>query len=104
MTQETKTKKQERVEKQEALNDTIAVMQTPAGRRYIWRLLEHARVFGSSYAHQSNQTFFREGQRNMGLWIFDELLKASPELFLTMQKEHYILEAPDEPAEEKSND
>jgi hypothetical protein len=40
----------------------------------------------------------------MGLWIFTQLLEASPELFLLMQKEHYILIEPDTPAEEKSND
>lgn len=104
MTQETKSKRKERMEAQEVLNDVIAVMNTAAGRRYVWRLLEQARVFGSSYAHQSNQTFFREGQRNMGLWIFTQVLEASPELFLLMQKEHYILAKPDKPAEETSND
>ena len=103
MAEETKSKSDEKREEQERLNDIIAVMSEPAGRRYVWRLLEEARVYQSSYAHETNQTFFREGQRNVGLSIFTELLQASPELFLTMQKEHYILEAPEEPAEEQSN-
>ena len=103
MAEETKSKADEKRAEQEELNDIIAVMTEPAGRRYVWRLLEHARVFASSYAHQTNETFFREGQRNVGLWIFTQLLEASPELFLLMQKEHYILEVPDEPAEEPDN-
>ena len=45
---------------------------------------------------QSNQTFFREGKRNLGLWLMDEVLQAKPEQYLLMQKEHYI--------EEDSND
>ena len=104
MSQETKSKANEQRERQECLNDVIAVMDTAFGRRYVWRLLEEARVFASSYAGQSNQTFFREGQRNMGLYIFNEVLDASPELFLLMQKEHYVLATPDSPAKEKSND
>jgi len=104
MSQENMSKAEEKRQRQEATNDIIAVMNTAPGRRYIWRLLESARVFGSSYAHQSNQTFFREGQRNVGLAIFTAVLAASPELFLLMQKEHYILETPDTPAEETSND
>lgn len=104
MADETKSKDAEKREEQERLNDIIAVMTEPAGRRYVWRLLEEARVFTSSYAHETNQTFFREGQRNVGLWIFTQLLEASPELFLLMQKEHYILEAPEVPAEEATNE
>lgn len=102
MSQETKSKQQQKLDEQEARNDIIAVLGTAAGRRYIWRQLENARVFSSSYAQQSNQTFFREGQRNVGLRMFTEVLDASPELFLQMQKEHYILETPDK--KETSND
>lgn len=102
MTQETKSKAEEKREKQEVVNDVIAVLAIPAGRRYIWRLLEKARVFRTPYAGQTNLTFLNLGQQNLGLQIFTELLDASPELFLQMQKEHYILTEPDSPAEEKS--
>lgn len=92
MAQETKSKSQEARERQEQLNDIIAVMDMAAGRRLVWRILAEARVFGTVYAGQSNQTFFREGKRNLGLWLMEEVLQAKPEQYLLMQKEHYILE------------
>ena len=105
MTAETKSKKAEARERQEALNDIIAVMDTHAGRRMIWRLLTHARVFTTTFNGQSNATIFREGQRNEGVWLMTQVLEANPELYLLMQKEHYIIAKPDKPADkENSND
>ncbi len=103
MAQETKTKSQDARDKQEVLNDVIAVMDTHAGRRYIWRLLERAGIFRSPYSSETNDAYFRMGGHNFGLEVFTELLDASPDLFLVMQKEHYILELPDKPAKEDSD-
>lgn len=98
---QTKTKAEEKREHQEALNDIIQVMKLPAGRRWIWRILETSRVFGSVYSADANTTYFREGQRNLGLLLMGQLIEANPALFLQMQSEHYILSEPETPAKDE---
>lgn len=48
------------------LNDFKWLMSQKRGRRFIWRLLEKTHVFKSSMTGNS-QTFFLEGERNIGL-------------------------------------
>jgi hypothetical protein len=92
---ETKSKAEEKRDAQEAMNDVIAVMNTPAGRRYIWRLLEKAGVFRTPYRGSTNDTMVRIGNHSVGVEIMTEVIEANAELYLLMQKEHYILEVPD---------
>lgn len=102
MAQETKTKKEEERERREVLNDIIAVMGTPPGRRFIWRILEGANIFRAIYG--TDQDIFRQlGERNLGLKLMSDIIEAKPELYLLMQKEHYIVEKPAKPAKEQSD-
>ena len=101
---ETKSKAAEKREAQEERNDVIAVMSTAPGRRYIWRLLERAGVFRTPYRGSTNDTMVRIGNHSVGVEIMTEVIEANAELYLLMQKEHYILEPPDDPAKEESND
>jgi hypothetical protein len=50
------------------ISDLRSVMGTPQGRRFMWRLLEKAGIYKSSMTGNS-QTFFLEGQRNVGLYF-----------------------------------
>lgn len=68
------------------LDDLKVVMQQPEGRRFMWRLLEQCGVYRTSFTGNS-ETFFREGQRNVGLWALTEMQEAAPDQFLmTMQE------------------
>ena len=100
---ETKSKAEEKREVQEAHNDIIAVMSEPAGRRYIWRLLERAGIFRTPYRGSTNDTMVRIGTHSFGVEIMTEIIDANAELYLLMQKEHTILDEPDEPAKEEDN-
>lgn len=104
MTTETITKRQEKIDRQEVVNDIIAVMNLPQGRRYVWRLLENAGIFRTPYKGSTNDTMVRIGEHSFGVQIMNDIIEANPDLYLLMQKEHYIQEAPDKPAEEKAND
>ena len=102
MTQETKTKKEEAKERQQELNDIIAVMDIAPGRRFIWRILESANIFRAIYG--SDQDIFRQlGERNLGLKLMNDIIEAKPELYLLMQKEHYVVEKSAKPAKEDSD-
>lgn len=70
--------------------DLRRVMSTASGRRFVWGQLERAGVFRSSFTGNS-ETFFREGQRNIGLMLLADVNEFCPEQYLTMlmeSKEH----------------
>jgi len=71
------------------LNDLRAVLATAEGRRAIWRLLEHCGVNRSSYdpSQRGDSTVFREGARNVGLFLMAEITDADEEALVTMMRE-----------------
>lgn len=79
-------KKAENQRKNE-LNDLKLVMETECGRRVIWRLMEQAGVFSSSYTGEALSSAFAEGKRNSGLRLFNEVMQACPDLYLVMAAE-----------------
>lgn len=63
------------------------LMSHKPGRAIVWRLLEKAGVYRTSFHSNGSQTFFNEGQRNLGLQLLAEVMEACPERFGEMQKE-----------------
>lgn len=68
------------------LNDVRMVLSTLQGRRFVWRYLSECGVFRTSFTGNS-QTFFNEGERNIGLKILADVNEAAPEAYLTMMNE-----------------
>jgi hypothetical protein len=66
--------------------DLCAVMQTPSGRRVIWRILCGTGARRSSFTGNS-ETFFREGERNVGLRLQEHIERVAFDMHLLMQKE-----------------
>lgn len=63
------------------------LMKSRRGRRIVWRLLEDAGAFRSSFNTNAMAMAFAEGNRNTGLRIFVQIQKYSPDLYTTMVKE-----------------
>ncbi len=63
------------------------LMESEKGRRIMWHLLSDCRVFGSTFHTSAAQAAFNEGQRNVGLWLLDSVMKFCPEQFTRMQDE-----------------
>lgn len=76
----------ERHARQEEREDVKWLMKSRQGRRIVWRLLEKAGVFRSSFTGD-NETFFREGMRNVGLMLVAQVNDACPEQYTTMVQE-----------------
>lgn len=74
-------------DREQQLADLRSLMKTKSGRRLAFRILELTGVNRSSFTGNST-TFFNEGQRNIGLWLTDELLNADTDAYLLMIKEH----------------
>jgi hypothetical protein len=79
--------KDEKLARIRELEDLVAVMETEAGRRLVWRLLSRAGVFTSSFTGNS-ATFFNEGKRDMGLFILAEIMEACDEQYFIMTREN----------------
>ncbi|THF64320.1 Bbp19 family protein [Pseudothauera rhizosphaerae] len=62
------------------------LMNDKRGRRIVWRLLERTGVFRSSFTGNS-ETFFREGERNVGLLLMAMIHESAPEQYATMLEE-----------------
>ena len=73
-------------ERREDLDDVRSVMAIAAGRRMIWRILEAGRIFQSSFSSDALVTAFHEGQRNAALALWNDVMEAAPERYLTMTK------------------
>jgi hypothetical protein len=63
-------------------------MRTFQGRRLIWDLLIAAGFWRSSYATKREDTDFREGERNVALRVWANVMRACPALAHKMQEEN----------------
>jgi hypothetical protein len=85
--------KYEKLQEEQYRSDLKTVMETPQGRRVLYRVVfQLAAVESLSYTGSSEQTFFREGRRDVGISLMRELQDELPEQYLTMLSEA-VLEA-----------
>lgn len=63
------------------------LMGTRRGRRIVWRQLERAGVFRSTFNTNAMQMAFSEGNRNAGLYTLAQIHTLCPELYTTMVRE-----------------
>jgi len=86
----------ERLARENEEADIKWLMGNKRGRRVIWRLLDQAGVFRSSFNTNAMTMSFAEGHRNYGLRILGMIHTQCPELYPTMMKE--------QTADERTND
>lgn len=67
-------------------SDLVWLMNQREGRRFVWRLLKACHLYESSFTGD-NATFFREGERNVGLQILADIVRLCPELHARMFSE-----------------
>lgn len=58
------------------------------GRRLIWRMLDRAGIYRSSFNHSGSLMAFAEGKRDMGLFLLAEVGEASPHGLLKLIAEN----------------
>ncbi|PUB87069.1 MAG: hypothetical protein DBP02_02155 [gamma proteobacterium symbiont of Ctena orbiculata] len=63
------------------------IMVDERGRTFIWWLLTQCHVYNTSFTGNS-QTFFLEGERNVGLQVIERLHAKHLDDYLRMMKEH----------------
>ena len=78
---------EDKIDRQNEEADIKWLDEQQEGRRFIWRLLEMAGVFRSSFNTNAMAMSFSEGNRNYGLKLLDQVHTLCPELYPTMIKE-----------------
>jgi hypothetical protein len=68
------------------LADVKKIMGSYEGRRFMWRLLDRAGVFRTSFTGNST-TFFNEGMRNIGLIVLADVMAACADQYVVMMNE-----------------
>jgi hypothetical protein len=77
----------EQMARDQALADLRSVMDTPAGRRFMWGLLGECGLYRASFNNSGSITAFNEGQRDIGLRLVARITQDCPAQYLTMQGE-----------------
>ena len=77
-----------REQRRRELEDLRWLLGHPQGRRIALRLLDMTGVFRSSFNHSGSVMAFNEGQRNVGLFLTDELLEANAKGYMKVIEEH----------------
>lgn len=66
--------------------DLKFILETEQGRSYLYELLDFCGLYKGSFTGNS-ETFYREGQRNVGLKIFADIGRVAPEAYIKMMSE-----------------
>lgn len=82
-----RVQERERDKRDRELEDTRLILSTKEGRRFFWRWISRCHVFETSFTG-NNTTFFKEGERNVGIQMLADLNAAAPEQYAVMQKEY----------------
>lgn len=77
----------ERLLRETEESDVQWLMSSKRGRRIVWRLLDLAGVFRSSFSPTAMVMAFQEGNRNYGNRILALVITYCPELYSQMMKE-----------------
>lgn len=75
-------------ERQDEIGDFKWLMSQKRGRRVVRRLLEFTGVNRSSFSSSGSQTFFNEGQRNVGLKMMSIINSDCVDEYVLMLKEY----------------
>jgi hypothetical protein len=64
-----------------------AAMTVPQARRWFYELLELCHVFNDPFTGDPLREAYSKGERNVGLFIYSDLVAHCPDDFITMMKE-----------------
>lgn len=67
--------------------DLRAVLATPEGRRVLDRVMDRSKMMSREIFTGNSSTFYNLGQRDIGLWLYGEVMSAAPGSFIKMMQE-----------------
>lgn len=82
------TKKEQELDRVEELHELKWVLSSKLGRRFLWRQLEKAGVFSSTFSRDALVMSLNEGRRSMGNELLSDINEAHVEAFFNMMREN----------------
>ena len=79
--------KQARVDERARLEVTKGLMASVGGRQWIYERLAECHVFASSFSLNAYEAAFKEGERNVGLQLLNDVMQADPDGYVQMMRE-----------------
>lgn len=69
------------------LEDVKRQMKSRGGRRLLWRILEMAGIYHSSFSLEPLLMANKEGARNIGLMLLADIMAVDPDGYILMARE-----------------
>jgi hypothetical protein len=82
--------KQARLDEAARLETTRFLMGTTNGRQWVFEHLDRCHVFASSFSLNAQEAAFKEGERNVGLRLLNDVMLASPDEYVQMMREENV--------------
>lgn len=80
-------KKKHALRRLHEIEDIKFMLKSPAGRYFLWRFLEYARVFHTISNENPHRMAVHSGIRDGGLWVLNEIMDAQPDILSVMKRE-----------------
>jgi hypothetical protein len=77
----------ERLRRERELNDIRSLCGRKEGRRFFWRIFKRAHIYETTFTGDALSGAFKEGERNLGLFVLADLMEAAPDRLLEMSRE-----------------
>lgn len=68
-------------------DDVRSILETPYGKRFVWRLLAHCGLFESPFGIDERTTNLNIGRGDVGRFVLDQINDARPEALLEMMQD-----------------
>ena len=81
-----------KLEETARINFVVAAMSTEAGRTYFRNLLGTCHIFADPFSGDALREAYSKGERNIGLYIYNDIVTHCPDYFVMMMKEANIAE------------
>ena len=63
------------------------MLNNPAGRRVLWRIMDQSKLLAPDMLTGNSTTFYNLGKRDLGLWLYNQIMGSEPKAFLTMMND-----------------
>jgi len=67
--------------------DLGAMLNHSQGRRVLWRILDQSKLLAPDMFTGNSTTFYNLGKRDLGLWLYNEIMGSEPKAFMTMMND-----------------
>lgn len=81
-----------KLREQNRINFIVTAMGIEAGRTYFRSLLEACHIFADPFSGDALREAYSKGERNIGLYIYNDIVTHCPDYFVLMMKEANIEE------------